>query len=72
MEAIWKAYKGKRGGPTKMEDWTLSDLTFALGFDDEAQTELFCEQHEFMIAEKENGDLYIDLGSVVGGNLTGK
>lgn len=71
LEAIWKAYKGKRGGPTKMEDWTLKDLTPALGFDTEEQTEAFCKEHEFGIAENENGEAFVDLGSVVTGNLTG-
>lgn len=72
LEAIWKAYKGKRGGPTKMEDWTLKDLTPALGFDMEEQTETFCEEHEFEISENESGEVFIDLGSVMTGNLTGK
>ncbi|KAL6712779.1 actin cytoskeleton and mitosis protein [Lecanora helva] len=70
LEAIWKAYKGKRPGPTKMEDWTLDDLRKALGFDDEAQTRTFCEQHEFTIAENGNRQKFIDLGSVGGGSLT--
>jgi len=72
LEAIWKAYKGKRLGPTKMEDWTLKDLTKALGFDNEAQTRIFCEQHEFAIGEKGNREHYIDLRSVAGGVLTGQ
>lgn len=72
LEAIWKAYKGKRLGPTKMEDWTLNDLTQALGFDDEAQTRVFCEQHDFTVAEKIDRGQYLDLGSVTGGSLTGQ
>ena len=71
LEAIWKAYKGKRGGSSKMEDWILTDLTKALGFDDEDQTAQFCEEHEFVIAENDMGDAYIDLGSVSGGQLRG-
>jgi len=71
LEAIWKAYKGKRGGPTKMEDWTLRDLTFALGFDSEYQTQTFCEEHDFELGERQDGELYIDLGSVASGNITG-
>lgn len=54
-----------------MEDWTLKDLTPALGFDTEEQTETFCEEHEFEISENENGEAFIDLGSVMTGNLTG-
>ena len=71
LEAIWKAYKGKRGGSSKMEDWVLADLTKALGFDDEDQTAHFCEEHEFVIAENDKGDAFIDLGSVVGVHLNG-
>ena len=72
LEAIWKAYKGKRAGPTKMEDWTLKDLTQALGFDDEAQTRDFCEQHDFTLSQNTEQEVYIDLGSVAAGNLTGQ
>ena len=72
LEAIWKAYKGKRGGPTKMEDWTLRDLTPALGFDTEEQTEIFCREHEFDIGETENGEPFLDLGSVMNRSLTGQ
>ena len=71
LEAIWKAYKGKRGGPTRMEDWTLQCLRPALGFDTEEQTQVFCEEHDFQIAQREDGELYVDLGSVLSGNLTG-
>ena len=72
LEAIWKAYKGKRGGPIKMEDWTLKDLTFALGFDTEYQTQTFCEEHDFMLGEREDRQMYIDLGSVGSGVLAGQ
>ena len=72
LEAIWKAYRGKRPGPAKMEDWRLEDLTQALGFDSEAQTRAFCEQHELLIAENSNHEHYVDLGSVMDGNLTGQ
>lgn len=71
LESIWKAYKGKRGGPTKMDDWVLDDLRVALGFDTENQTQTFCEDYGFTIAVKENGEAYVDLGSVVGGYLSG-
>lgn len=71
LETIWKAYKGRRGGPQKMEDWILADLTPALGFDDQEQTQAYCEDHGFVIAEKESGEAYVDLGSVVGKYLSG-
>ena len=72
LETIWKAYKGKRGGPTKMEDWILGDLTIALGFDDDEDTETFCEEYGFTIAAKDNGEFYIDLASVAGRYLEGQ
>ena len=72
LEAIWKAYRGKRPGRTNMEDWTLDHLTPALGFDDEAQTRVFCEQHGLSIAEKKDNKHYLNLGSVAGGSLTGQ
>ena len=71
LEAIWKAYKGKRGGPMKMEDWTIKELTSALGFDTQNQTEVFCEEHDFQLAEREDGELFVDLGSVMSGGLIG-
>lgn len=71
LDSIWKAYKGKRGGPLKMEDWVLDDLRIALGFDNEDQTQSFCEDYGFTIVEKESGEAYVDLGSVQGRNLSG-
>ena len=72
LEAIWKAYKGRRPGPTRMEDWTLDSLSQALGFDDEDQTRTFCEQHDLMVARNGSRGQYIDLGSVGGGTLSGQ
>lgn len=71
LKAIWKAYKGKRAGPTREGDnWVLDDLTTALGFDSEDQTRDFCENEGFTFAHGENGDYYIELGSVAGANFT--
>ena len=72
LEAIWKAYKGKRAGPSRMEDWVLEDLAMALGFDDEDQTQSYVEEHGFLVSEKDNGQPYIDLGSVSGKYLSGQ
>lgn len=72
LEAIWIAYKGKRGGPTKMEDWGLEDLTFALGFDNQDQTCSFCEDHELQVHEKDDGGRFVDLGSTSGLHLRGQ
>ena len=72
LEAVWKAYKGKRLGPTKMEDWTLTDLAEALGFDNGNEAKIFCEEHEFTVGVKSDQEQYIDLGSVTHGSLTGQ
>lgn len=71
LESIWKAYKGKRGGPTKMEDWILDDMRVALGFDTEEQVQEFCENHGFVILQNTNGEAYVDLGSVTGRFISG-
>ena len=72
LETIWKAYKGRRAGPTKMEDWVLADLTTFLGFDSEDQTQSYVEDHGFSIAESDNDQAYIDLGSLASRHLTGR
>lgn len=71
LEAIWKAYKGKRGGAAKIEDWGLESLTTFLGFDTEQQTQTYIEEHGFSVAEREDGGAFIDLGSVTSRHLSG-
>ena len=71
LEAIWKAYKAKRGGAAKIEDWGLEPLTTFLGFDDEQQTQAYIEEHGFSVAEREDGSAFIDLGSVTSRHLSG-
>lgn len=72
LETIWKAYKAKRGGPQRMQEWLLADLTTALGFDIEDQTTSFCEDHGFMVNERETGEFCVDLGSVAQGDFSGQ
>ena len=72
LDTIWRAYKVRRGGRGKVEDWTLDDLTETLGFDDEQETQAYCEDHGFTVTEKENGEIYVDLGSVAGRYLSGQ
>ena len=69
LEAIWKAYR--RGGQMKMEDLILGDLRTALGFDNEDQVQSFCEDHGFVIGEREDGESFLDISSVTGKWLTG-
>ena len=71
LETIWKVYKGNRGGTARIEDWSLGQLTHVLRFDDEQQTQLYAEEHGFTVAEREDGEIYIDLGSVTSNNLLG-
>ncbi|KAL8855136.1 MAG: hypothetical protein Q9221_000042 [Calogaya cf. arnoldii] len=70
LDTIWKAYKTKRGGNASIEDWTLSDMANALGFDDEEQAQTFCEEHGLTVSEREGGEAYVDLGSVNGRYLS--
>lgn len=72
LDTIWKAYRVKRGGSAKVEDWTLSDLTQVLGFDDEHEAQTYCEDHGFTVTEKDNGEACVDLGSVAGRYLSGQ
>ena len=72
LDVIWRAYKVKRGGSSRTEDWVLDDVKNALGFDNADQAQTFCEEHGFTVSEKENGEPYVDLGSVVGKYLTGQ
>ena len=72
LEQIWKAYKAKRGGSAKVEDWILADLTPALGFDDDDQTATFCEEHGFVISSGDRDELFVDLGSVASAQIAGE
>lgn len=70
LSSIWKAYKGRRP-KEKIEDWTISDMTQALGFDDNTQTTDYCQDHGFAVETRDDGEDFLDLGSV-NGNLTGQ
>ena len=65
LQAISKAYRAKRLGQTRMDDWTLKDLTGALGFDDESKTQQYFRFHDVVIHKKEDGTEFIDVGSVM-------
>lgn len=69
LELIWKAYK--RGGSIKTEDWSLRELVPTLGFDDEEQVRIFCEDHGFTIGERADGEPFLEIGSVLGNCLSG-
>ncbi|MCJ1405131.1 hypothetical protein MMC11_008357 [Xylographa trunciseda] len=68
LDTIWKAYR--RGGAIKLEDWIMSDIMEALGFDTEEQATTFCEEHGFTIGEREDGNSFLNINSVAGRSLT--
>ena len=70
LETIWRAYR--RPGTTKLEDWVLSDVVVALGFDNEEQAQGFCEDHGFIIGEREDGETFLDISSVASNSLAGQ
>lgn len=72
LESIWKAYKGKRPGAAKVEDWLLEDVTYVLGFDNPDQSRTFCEEHELEVLEREDGEEYVNLGSVTSPIMKGQ
>ena len=65
LQAISKAYRAKRPGQTRMDDWTLKELTEALGFDDESQTQHYFKYNGVTIHRREDGTEFIDIGSVM-------
>ncbi|MCJ1435111.1 hypothetical protein MMC27_004481 [Xylographa pallens] len=67
LNTIWKAYR--RGGAIKLEDWIMSDVMEALGFDTEEQATNFCEEHGFSVGEREDGNSFLNLSSVSGTSL---
>lgn len=72
LDTIWKAYRVKRGAKGRVEDWTLGDVTVTLGFDEEDETQRYCEDHGFTVSENQNGEAYVDLGSISGRYLSGQ
>ena len=65
LQAISKAYRSKRFGNTKMDDWTIKEMTQALGFDDESKTQQFFMLNGVVLHKKEDGTEFIDIGSVM-------
>jgi hypothetical protein len=64
IRSIWKAYcRSPASQQQKNEEWTLDELTETLYFDDEAQTERFCEEQGLNLTENSDGQLYLNWGS---------
>ncbi|KAF2142972.1 uncharacterized protein K452DRAFT_226338, partial [Aplosporella prunicola CBS 121167] len=61
LNNIWQSYRA--GGNTRTEDWTLKEMTYVLGYDEEEDTRMFLEHYGFRIAEKEDRTEFLDLTS---------
>ena len=65
LQAMSKAYRARRPGQTRMDDWILNDLTDALGFDDESKTQQYFRTNGVAIHQRKDGTEFIDIGSVM-------
>ena len=68
LHSIWQAYR--KGGASKNEDWTTSELVDVLGFNVENQVITFCDHYGFSFGEREDGQTYLDISSVQGKELS--
>jgi hypothetical protein len=64
LRAVWQSYRP--GGPNTIQDWTLKDLSRALRFPKEADTQNFVQQHGFTVGTRADGTRFWDLTSIVG------
>ncbi|GAB7347936.1 hypothetical protein MBLNU459_g5450t2 [Dothideomycetes sp. NU459] len=68
LNAVWRAFR-PQGSKLELPDFTLDLMTDMLGFDQEEQTEHFCQQYGFVFKQSitgEYGDAFLDLNSVQG------
>lgn len=64
IRSIWKAYCRQPASQRhKNEEWTVSELTTALCFDQEDETVEFCQEQNLEFAENENGELFLNWGT---------
>jgi nuclear mRNA export protein SAC3 len=64
LDAIWQACKSAPSAQqNKSRDWTLSELTNFLGFDEEDDTRTFCETSGVYLAKDGTGLEYMDLSA---------
>ena len=62
VSGLWRSAKSHPASmQAKNQDWTIQELTWFLGFDDDAQTTDFCEALSFTFGETERGTLYLDI-----------
>ncbi|KAH8433141.1 putative leucine permease transcriptional regulator (SAC3) [Aspergillus melleus] len=64
IQSIWRGYCRQPASQRhKNEEWTVSELTDVLCFDEEEQTMEFCQEQSLEFAENENGELYLNWGN---------
>ncbi|EEA24393.1 actin cytoskeleton and mitosis protein [Talaromyces marneffei ATCC 18224] len=64
IRSIWKAYcRVPISQQHKNEEWTISELTRVLYFDDESQAEIFCEEQGLQLLERSDDVLYLNWGT---------
>lgn len=65
LDALWRSCKSAPAAQqAKSKDWSLTEVTSFLGFDDEEDTKAFCEAFDLYFAtDVENGDEYLDATS---------
>ncbi|PCG92555.1 SAC3/GANP/Nin1/mts3/eIF-3 p25 [Penicillium occitanis (nom. inval.)] len=64
IRSIWKAYcRVPISQQHKNEEWTISELTRVLYFDDESQAEDFCEEQGLQLLERSDGAMYLNWGT---------
>ena len=75
LETIIKGYRrGSAKNPNvakRSDDLLLGSIAEFLGFDTEEQTQTFCEEHGFIVGEREDGEAFLDVSSVQLGGLLG-
>ncbi|OJD21666.1 hypothetical protein ACJ73_06992 [Blastomyces percursus] len=63
IRSIWKAYcRHPLSQQPKNQEWTVDELTGALGFDDNDQTIEFCEEQGLQFATNPDGHMYLNWG----------
>ncbi|KLJ09150.1 hypothetical protein EMPG_15427 [Blastomyces silverae] len=63
IRSIWKAYcRHPLSQQHKNQEWTVDELTGALGFDDNDQTIEFCEEQGLQFATNSDGHMYLNWG----------
>ena len=63
LQNLWDAHKGPPSQQARTQEWTLSELTKALAFDDDDQTFEFCSAYDLGFKSNENGVQYLDFTS---------